>query len=148
MDTTGPASLPPVRRRPRPATVPGPLAWVLVAFLGRRGEFADFLPKAMASLSPEERAVIHEYLPYLELTATEYRTWRASEVGTSELRDSAPAAPLPHEISVREAAGMLDVSERRVRQMLGADELEGRKDGWAWLVDRASVDFRRRNEVA
>lgn len=136
------------RRHPRPASVPGPLAWVIVAFLRRRNEFPDWLPGVLANLSPEERAVIREYLPDLELTAEEYKAWRASDLGTSELPASVPAAPLPHEISVRDAAGMLRVSDRRVRQLCTDEVLEARRDGWAWLIERSSVELYRRNGVA
>jgi excisionase family DNA binding protein len=137
-----------VTRRPRPASVPGPLAWVIVAFLRRRNEFPDWLPGVLANLSADERAVIREYLPDLELTADQYKAWRASDLGTSELSASVPAAPLPHEISAREAASMIGVSDRRVRQLLAEGSLDGRRDGWSWLVDRSSVELYRRNGVA
>lgn len=123
--------------------MPGPAAWVVTVFLGRQG-FGQWLPGVLGSLSAAEREQVAEALRDLEEVAGEYRAWRASEVGSSEGVDSAPAAPLPHEIGVREVAGMLGVSERRVRQMCESDELKARKPGWSWLVDRSSVELYRR----
>ncbi|WP_167759163.1 helix-turn-helix domain-containing protein [Blastococcus sp. TF02A-35] len=116
---------------------------MVTVFLGRQG-FAQWLPGPLASLSPTEREQVAEALRDLQEVAGEYREWRASEVGSSEGVDSAPAAPLSHEISVREAADMLRVSDRRVRQLCDEGTIGARKPGWSWLVDRASVELHRR----
>jgi excisionase family DNA binding protein len=127
-----------VSRRPRPAPVPGPAAWVLVTFLQRQ-KFGDWLPGVLSQLRPEDRAELLEALTDLELLSEEFKAWLASDLGTSELPTSAPAALLPHEIGAREAASMLRVSDRRVRQMCADGVLEARRDGWSWSIDRASV---------
>ena len=44
------------------------------------------------------------------------------------------------DVTTKEAAEMLGVSERRVGQMLAAGALTGRKVGRSWLVDRGSVE--------
>lgn len=43
------------------------------------------------------------------------------------------------EIDVREAAGRMGVSERRVRQLAAADRLPGRRLGGRWLVDEVAA---------
>lgn len=116
-------------------------------FLGRQG-FDQWLPGVLGSLSSAEREQVVEALRDLHEVAAEYREWRASELGSSEGVDSAPAAPLSHEISVREAADMLRVSDRRVRQLCDEGAIEARKPGWSWLVDRGSVELYRRDGAA
>lgn len=43
------------------------------------------------------------------------------------------------EVSVREAADALGVSDRRVRQLIEAGRIRARRVGWQWLVDGASL---------
>jgi hypothetical protein len=104
-----------------------------------RQDFGTWLPAVLHNLDAQQRSELLEAVADLQATASEYRTWLASEVGTSERLQSVPAAPLSHAISVREAAGMLRVSDRRVRQLCEDGVINGRRDGWAWSVDRASV---------
>ncbi|MBA2281354.1 MAG: helix-turn-helix domain-containing protein [Acidimicrobiia bacterium] len=58
----------------------------------------------------------------------------AVDAGSSE----APASYVP----VVEAAGLLEVSGRRVRQLLESGQLSGRRSGALWLVDVASIEER------
>jgi excisionase family DNA binding protein len=52
------------------------------------------------------------------------------------------------EVSVREAARRLGVSEQRTRQMVREQELVGRQiNGHTWLLDAASVQDRVRSEI-
>lgn len=48
----------------------------------------------------------------------------------------------PSMVSVPDAAALLGVSPQRVRQLLAADQLAGRKVGRDWLVSRAAVQRR------
>lgn len=141
MDTVGRA--PRSGRRPRPAPVPGAAAWVLTVFLRRQG-LTEWLPGVMANLTGEEREQLREALMDLEQTAEDFKAWRTSDLGSSEVVDSETAARSSHEFSVRDAAGVLGVSDRRVRQLLTAGALTGRRDAWSWLVDRSSVELYRR----
>ncbi|WP_142026821.1 helix-turn-helix domain-containing protein [Blastococcus colisei] len=118
----------------------GPAAWVLTVFLRKQG-LTEWLPGVMPNLTAVEREQLMEALMDLEQTAEDYKAWRASDLGSSVVVDSEVAAGLPHEISVRDAAGVLGVSDRRVRQMCESGELEARKPGWSWLVDRSSVEL-------
>lgn len=47
------------------------------------------------------------------------------------------------EITTKEAAEMLGLSERRVGQFVAAGTLQGRKAGRAWLLPRSSVEMLR-----
>lgn len=74
----------------------------------------------------------------IERAANEWLTWRASVDGNAEV-PPAETPPPSAVIATREAADMLRISERRVRQMLADGALTGRRAGRVWLVDRASV---------
>lgn len=58
----------------------------------------------------------------------------AAEAGTPGASSGAQA-----EITTKEAADMLGVSERRVGQLLAAGALDGRKAGRVWLLPRLAV---------
>jgi hypothetical protein len=49
---------------------------------------------------------------------------------------------VPSMVSVPDAAAMLGVSPQRVRQLLAAEQLAGRKVGRDWLVSRVAVQRR------
>lgn len=135
-------------RRPRAAAVPGSAAWVVWTFLCRQ-RIQEWLPGVLPNLRAGEQAELTEALRDLEELAGEYKAWLASDLGSSELPAAEPVAPLSHEISVREAAEVLRVSGRRVRQLCADGTLEARRDnGWAWLIDRASVELYRRDRAA
>ncbi|MHB1090531.1 MAG: helix-turn-helix domain-containing protein [Ilumatobacteraceae bacterium] len=51
-------------------------------------------------------------------------------------------------ISVSQAAPLLGISERRVRQLLARGEMKGQRVGWSWIIDRKVIErARRRPEV-
>lgn len=50
-------------------------------------------------------------------------------------------------LSVADAADELEVSPRRVRQMLAAGDLPGQRVGRSWAIDRADVERLRRSDV-
>ena len=76
----------------------------------------------------------------LERVSAEERTSGAiADCGTSETAAAEIGRLSTDEVSVEEVAVMLDVSERRARQ-LAAGPLMGRKVGARWLVDRANVE--------
>lgn len=122
-------------------------AWVLRVFLDRQ-DFTTWLTGQRRNLSPVEWEQLLLDVADLQYVAGWHKAWMASDLGTSEPSPSEPAAPLPHEISVCAAAAVLQVSDRRVRQLLAAGDLDGRKDGWSWLVDRSSVELYRRDGAA
>jgi excisionase family DNA binding protein len=74
----------------------------------------------------------------IEHAADEWRTWRVSVDGNAEPLPAETPAP-SQVVSTREAAGMLRISERRVRQLLAEGRLAGEQRGREWQIDRASV---------
>lgn len=134
-------------RRPRPAPVYGGAAWVLVTFL-RRQRLHDWLPGVLPNLSAGEREQLLEALFDLEQLAEEHKVWRASEVGSAEVPSPEVAGQSPHEITAREAAGVLRLSDRRVRQLCASGALDAHRDGLVWLIDRSSVELYQGRGVA
>lgn len=127
--------------------MPGPAAWVLVTFLRRQG-LREWLPGAMANLWPDEREQLQVALLDMEECAEEYKAHRASGVGSAELVAPEAAASSSRDVTAREAAAMLRVSDRRVRQLCASGDLDGRRDGLVWLIDRASVELYRSGGAA
>jgi excisionase family DNA binding protein len=53
----------------------------------------------------------------------------------------------PQQVTVREAAARLGLSERRITQLAEKGELAGKKPGKLWLLDRDSVERVRRDRL-
>lgn len=66
---------------------------------------------------------------------------RASADGSAEVVETEMGAGsvMSGEMTTQEAADMLGIGARRVGQLLAAGELQGRKVGGAWRVDRDTV---------
>jgi excisionase family DNA binding protein len=79
----------------------------------------------------------------LQQAGEEWQAWRHSisvDGSVSEVLAEIGSGSAQHEeITPEEAAGMLTVTASRVRQLLRDKELEGRKVGRSWLVERAAV---------
>lgn len=127
--------------------MPGAAAWVLVTYLRRQG-FQRWLPGALPNLQPHERQQMIQALFDLEQVAKEHKEYLVSGVGSAEPRLPEVAPQLPYEITARKAADMLRLSDRRVRQLCASGDLDGRRDGLVWLIDRASVELYRSRGVA
>ncbi|WP_411803604.1 excisionase family DNA-binding protein [Arthrobacter sp. LAPM80] len=73
----------------------------------------------------------------------------ASAVGSSELPISAASGESSQDhLSVTEAAGVLGLSDRRVRQILAAGTLRGARQGHRWLIGSDDLDGYRMSRVA
>lgn len=115
---------------------------LLAVYLEAQGDdFAEWLAGARRNLSDEDQLALEQDLAELDYVSGWQRAWLTSDVGSSEL----PTPPLPgrspHEISTRQAASMLNLTDRTVRAMLDRGELLGRKiNPRSWAVVRASVE--------
>jgi excisionase family DNA binding protein len=89
-------------------------------------------------LHPELVAEARRTWAAVEQAGQEWVTWWASVDGSKRPQGAEIAAP-SEVITTREAADMLRISERRVRQLLAEGRLTGTHAGRVWLVDRASV---------
>jgi excisionase family DNA binding protein len=134
--------------RPAPilsAPVGGFSAFVLARVL------EDALPARIVSLQRQaETGRIHPDL-LAELTHTwaaigeAARQWaerRASADASTEAAFTETPARWA-EIDTDRAAGLLGVTPSRVRQLVRSGELNARKVGRSWLVDRTSIDLKR-----
>lgn len=131
-------------RRPPALGLSPVTVWVIGVYLRESGKKPDFRTwvsglRPTSLFTEADRAAVLEETAQLEYVGRWYRASLASDLGNAEPAVSAPAAPLAHEISVGEAAEVLGVSERRIRQLCTDEVIEGRKDGWSWRVSRASV---------
>lgn len=68
--------------------------------------------------------------------------YTVSALPTDEFDQRADAAALEGDLTVPQAAAALGVSEQRIRQLLAANRLGGRKAGRDWLVAGRSVRAR------
>ncbi len=105
---------------------------------------ARYLGPAVRRARERGERVDPALLALVEQVAVVGRTWRVatSESGSAEL----PSIDLEVEneddvltLTVAEAAAQLEVSERRVTQLLATKKLQGRKAGGTWKVDANAV---------
>ncbi|MDX3519277.1 helix-turn-helix domain-containing protein [Streptomyces scabiei] len=113
-----------------------------------QGVTAHVLAQVLALPDVERR--LRNALPplvQLELEATrrafrqaalDYESQPIAVDGSAETEVPEVEAPLGHEITTGEAAVLLDLSERRVRQ-LAAEGGMGRLKGGRWVLDRTAV---------
>jgi excisionase family DNA binding protein len=130
-------------RRPLRATLAPSTVRLLVMYLEAQGDdFAAWLSGARRTLTDEDAVALDEDLAVLGHVAGWQRAWLASDVGRSDLPpwDAPPRSA--HEITTREAAGMLGLTDRTVRRMLERGELAGRQlNPRSWAVSRTSVEL-------
>lgn len=76
-----------------------------------------------------------------QVAADQWATWRASVDGNTEVSggEAVGGSGRDLDMSTARAADTLGVSPRRVRQLLDAGVLTGRRAGRVWLVDVDSV---------
>lgn len=94
---------------------------------------------------PELQGAIEEAVTAIRQAARAYEQARASAsaFGSAETALAEIVQPFEREIVTREAAALLGLTERRVRQL--AAEGMGRRAGGRWLLDRTAVEeYRRR----
>ena len=123
------------------APVPKRAAKILLALLP-----ADAELRARTRLLPAEaRTEFFATIDTLRAAAREYDHARRDNAASGTT--SAPAlVPAGHSkvgaeklLSVGEAAGLLNLSTRRVRQLLYAGQLRGNKHGTQWLIPASAV---------
>ncbi|WP_187280761.1 helix-turn-helix domain-containing protein [Microbispora sp. CSR-4] len=101
---------------------------------------ATYLPKFLQTtpMLPEQRAAIEETRAAIARASDVYLTWPVAVDGSAETPVAEIEGPSPgEEITTAEAAVLLGVTERRVRQL--ADHGLGQKVGRQWVYDRAVV---------
>lgn len=94
-------------------------------------------------LPPHLRAPLEDALEALDHAA---RRWEATRRGNAEALPAEAAPSSEHELSTREAADVLKVSERRIRQLADAGALVGRKEGPQWRLRKDAVLAYRESE--
>jgi excisionase family DNA binding protein len=113
-------------------------AWVLVSILERA--------KALESIQrmpPETRADALAAYDGLRAAAIYWNEQQGEPIGQAAVPErvhTGPSVPVPEDLSAAEAAEVLGCSERRVRQLLAADRIQGRRVAGRWLVNAGSVD--------
>lgn len=132
--------------RPLGAHVGGFSAFVIADLL------AEHLPARMVSLSgsaergrldPRRIAELAETWAQIREAGRAWSQWRASvDESTEVLPAEMPAVSL-QEIDTATAAGLLDVTESRVRQLARSGDIAARKAGGVWLVSRSEIEMRR-----
>lgn len=141
MDTADQTPRRPVRR-PLPAVLAPSTARVLAAFLNREPELtAAWMAGVRRTLPIEEQLALEVDLEALDYVAGWQRAFAASDVGRVETAATDVARPsVREEITTREAADMLGVSDRHVRRLVAEKALRGRQvNARQLLVSRVSV---------
>jgi excisionase family DNA binding protein len=126
------------------AAVSGFSAFVIAPLLERRLE-----ELARQGVHPDLLVEARRTFEAVRVSADEWQAWRIAADGNAAVPSAAVPSPSGHdEISADEAGAVLGVKARRVRQLLDAGQLEGRRVGGRWLVSRASVDVLRETRRA
>lgn len=82
-----------------------------------------------------------DLLAQLEEVETVARAWRAASAsGNPELPQHDESDVTAEYVSTQDAAVILGVSPRRVRQLIADGRLSGRKQHGAWIVSAAEVE--------
>lgn len=136
-------SAPRLPRRPLPATLRPPTAWLLSLYLNvDRDGFTAWMNANRRHLPIEDQLALEDDLLDLGFVAGWYRNHAASDVRRPAVVVSDAGRPLGHdEITTREAADVLGVSTRQVLRWVAAGVLIGRRpNARATMVTRSSVD--------
>ena len=135
------------RLRPRnyveaAAIISGASALLIAGFLERyRREWREYA----APLSKDMGLQVADTVESIKLAADTYRSEvadRASERGNAERKSVevvSDSSGMDEWISTSEAAVVLGVTDRRVRQLARGGELAGHRSGGRWQVSRESV---------
>lgn len=129
------------RRKPLRATLSPATARLLVMYLENdKGSFTGWMKRAREHLPLEDQLAVEDDLADLGLVANWYRDWVGSYVGHGIPSPSDTPPSLPHEFTTREAADVLNVSQKTVRRLVQEGALVGRAaSARHTLVTRASV---------
>lgn len=120
------------------AHVSGVSAWVIVSIL-ERAKAMDSIQKMPADHRGEVQAT-YDALRAAAIYWNEQQTEAPREAPAPVPLPAGPAGQAPDDLSAAEAAEVLGCTERRVRQLLAADRLEGRRVAGRWLVNAGSVE--------
>jgi excisionase family DNA binding protein len=135
--------------RPRPllvAPVSGFPALVLSQLLDAEG------PGRMVSLQrlveegrldPGQVAAFRSTWAAIRAAGKEWAEWRSAADGSAAEQLTAIPAESTREIDSAEAARQLGVTPNRVRQLARCGQINARKSGRQWLVDRKDVGLRK-----
>lgn len=96
----------------------------------------------LAGMSPGQRREMEQVLREVRAAADHWTDHTSAAGGSAAVVDAAiEASSLQDELSITEAAEVLGVKERRVRQLAVVWEAQGmaRKVGQAWLLDPTAV---------
>jgi excisionase family DNA binding protein len=131
-----------VRRRPLRATLAPATARVLVLYLETdKSGFMAWMSAVKRRLPIEDQLQLEEDLADLGLVANWQRDFVASDVGQREpAATDLPRRSEREEITTREAADMLQVSDRHVRRLVDDGALQARRvNARQLMVSRSSV---------
>ncbi|MFB4300639.1 helix-turn-helix domain-containing protein [Actinomadura sp. NTSP31] len=101
-----------------------------------------------AGFNPALIADLRTQVATIRLAAQQWREWRVSAGGSTEVVAAGTAPRSPQEITPEQAGALLGVSPSRVRQLLRAGAIEGRKTGRQWLTTRGEVETYRCGRMA
>jgi hypothetical protein len=116
----------------RGALVQGVSAHVLARVLA-----SPNVAEVLRSLPPWMRPELDETCRAIRRAAHEYEQLAPAVDGSEETEIPEVAAPLGHEITTREAAVLLGLTERRARQLAAGGM--GQRRGGRWVLDRSAV---------
>ena len=97
---------------------------------------------AAGRIDPERIAEVTAAWSAIREAGALWAQWRAA-ADDSTAYTVAAIPPRSQEIDTDSAAGLLGVTPNRVRQLVRAGELPGRKVARSWLLDRTAVELRR-----
>ena len=124
------------------AIVSGPSALILAGFLDRyRREWREYA----APISKSQGLAVADTVEAIIKAAAVYResvSARASSLGGSDERKLPEVSPDSVDmkwVSTSDAASLLGLSARRIRQLLLLEQLTGRRVNGRWQVSRLSV---------
>lgn len=116
------------------------LAGVLDATLPERLARLNRLVE-MGRLPPHKITEVRRAHAAIRLAAQQWSD-AAADDNTAEQVTAAPRDSIPSEIDTTTAADLLRVTPNRVRQLVRSGQINGRRIGRAWLVDRKDVELR------
>lgn len=121
------------------AHVSGFAAWYIANVLS--GPLAATLKQHDGQIHPARLAEVRETWALIKQMGDDWAAEqpRTAASGNAATQLATTPAPSAHEITTDQAADMLGLKPRRVRQLLQLGVLTGRKTGQVWLAERSSV---------
>lgn len=127
----------------RPSLLAAPVSGYAAAEISRiLGEVLEDVieRRQRAGFSPALITDLRTQAATIRIAAQQWREWCSSADGRTEMVATETAPRSSKEITPEEAADLLKVSSSRVRQLLRAGVLEGRKTGRQWLTTRGEIE--------